>query len=372
MADHYFPSDLGEFSENDATSLPLTLAYAPAPAPTQPLYVELSEFLCWPDLPSLPPSLFNVHDAAKPPTVEDHWCIDPDYRALLEDFEGGQLPLQVPTCVPLRHAGSMVGGGLPQEVAIPNLMGMVGRDGGDMELPPPLVVMGENEGKSCKSSPQSPLLTPLDPLSPTASRPPLEKKESGTKKKSQKPKRPKSDAPASTATAKKACTRPPRALECHNCHVTKTPLWRRTHDRKHPLCNACGLYYKQYQKHRPLQFSQRVGAQYRSGKSTASQSAEFVTEALPVKHESSDPSLKQDTSEYEKKRRRSGGKLPHAKKAKLDARGGESTEVKKVPEATEYGKGGDVDMVLWDGVEFGGEEVGPQELDDWLKLVGEH
>ncbi|KAF9903925.1 hypothetical protein BX616_001493 [Lobosporangium transversale] len=59
--------------------------------------------------------------------------------------------------------------------------------------------------------------------------------------------------PSAKATkAKKASTRPPRALECYNCKVTQTPLWRRTLDRKHSLCNACGLYYKQYNGHRPL------------------------------------------------------------------------------------------------------------------------
>ncbi|KAI8642969.1 hypothetical protein BD408DRAFT_415634 [Parasitella parasitica] len=47
-------------------------------------------------------------------------------------------------------------------------------------------------------------------------------------------------------------TRPARKLECFNCKVTKTPLWRRTPDRQHSLCNACGLYYKQYNCHRPL------------------------------------------------------------------------------------------------------------------------
>ncbi|KAF9415421.1 hypothetical protein BGZ94_000103 [Podila epigama] len=52
--------------------------------------------------------------------------------------------------------------------------------------------------------------------------------------------------------AKKTTVRPPRALECFNCKVTQTPLWRRTLDRKHSLCNACGLYYKQYNGHRPL------------------------------------------------------------------------------------------------------------------------
>ncbi|KAI8972741.1 hypothetical protein BDB01DRAFT_691021, partial [Pilobolus umbonatus] len=39
---------------------------------------------------------------------------------------------------------------------------------------------------------------------------------------------------------------------CINCNITKTPLWRRTPDRSQTLCNACGLYYKQYNKHRPL------------------------------------------------------------------------------------------------------------------------
>ncbi|CEP11722.1 hypothetical protein [Parasitella parasitica] len=51
--------------------------------------------------------------------------------------------------------------------------------------------------------------------------------------------------------------KPPRQLECFNCHVTKTPLWRRTPDRAHSLCNACGLYYKQYNTHRPLHIRQK-------------------------------------------------------------------------------------------------------------------
>ncbi|KAI1319125.1 hypothetical protein EDD11_004768 [Mortierella claussenii] len=60
-----------------------------------------------------------------------------------------------------------------------------------------------------------------------------------------------------TQKPKKQSSRPPRALECFNCKVTQTPLWRRTLDRKHSLCNACGLYYKQYNGHRPLHVRQR-------------------------------------------------------------------------------------------------------------------
>lgn len=62
---------------------------------------------------------------------------------------------------------------------------------------------------------------------------------------------------APTTPSKPKAYRPPRQLECHNCHVTKTPLWRRTPDRAHSLCNACGLYYKQYGTHRPLHVRQK-------------------------------------------------------------------------------------------------------------------
>ncbi|GAA5814911.1 hypothetical protein MFLAVUS_008414 [Mucor flavus] len=75
---------------------------------------------------------------------------------------------------------------------------------------------------------------------------------------------PSNQAPTTTAATtapaavnKPKAYRPPRQLECHNCHVTKTPLWRRTPDRAHSLCNACGLYYKQYGTHRPLHVRQK-------------------------------------------------------------------------------------------------------------------
>ncbi|KAL0092752.1 hypothetical protein J3Q64DRAFT_1818875 [Phycomyces blakesleeanus] len=55
-------------------------------------------------------------------------------------------------------------------------------------------------------------------------------------------------------------SRPQRHLACHNCKATKTPLWRRTPDRAHTLCNACGLYYKQYNHHRPLNVRKTSGS----------------------------------------------------------------------------------------------------------------
>lgn len=60
-----------------------------------------------------------------------------------------------------------------------------------------------------------------------------------------------------TKTSATATQQRSRQIECFNCHVTSTPLWRRTPDRTHFLCNACGLYYKQYGNHRPLHVRQK-------------------------------------------------------------------------------------------------------------------
>jgi GATA-binding protein 2 len=38
---------------------------------------------------------------------------------------------------------------------------------------------------------------------------------------------------------------------CSHCHATSTPLWRREPTTLKPLCNACGLYLQQRNKHRP-------------------------------------------------------------------------------------------------------------------------
>ncbi|GJJ78557.1 hypothetical protein EMPS_10916 [Entomortierella parvispora] len=61
-----------------------------------------------------------------------------------------------------------------------------------------------------------------------------------------------SPSPEVNAESKNNGPKSNRQLICFNCNVTQTPLWRRTPDRKHSLCNACGLYYKQYGAHRPL------------------------------------------------------------------------------------------------------------------------
>ncbi|QSL64688.1 hypothetical protein MERGE_001990 [Pneumocystis wakefieldiae] len=44
---------------------------------------------------------------------------------------------------------------------------------------------------------------------------------------------------------------------CFNCGVNETPLWRRSPDKKYLLCNACGLYLKQYKYMRPLEFRRK-------------------------------------------------------------------------------------------------------------------
>lgn len=96
---------------------------------------------------------------------------------------------------------------------------------------------------------------------------------------------PSSNTPASTAatvstTSKPKAYRPPRQLECHNCHVTKTPLWRRTPDRAHSLCNACGLYYKQYNTHRPLHVRQKQQSSKQTSPTTTPASSSPINQPI--------------------------------------------------------------------------------------------
>ncbi|CEP15467.1 hypothetical protein [Parasitella parasitica] len=44
---------------------------------------------------------------------------------------------------------------------------------------------------------------------------------------------------------------------CFNCDTTTTPLWRRDDDGNN-ICNACGLYYKLHNVHRPLSMKRTI------------------------------------------------------------------------------------------------------------------
>ncbi|KAA8912182.1 hypothetical protein TRICI_003584 [Trichomonascus ciferrii] len=49
----------------------------------------------------------------------------------------------------------------------------------------------------------------------------------------------------------------PPQQQCNNCGTTTTPLWRRSPE-GHPLCNACGLFYKLHGVIRPLSLKSNV------------------------------------------------------------------------------------------------------------------
>jgi|UPI000678FE9B GATA-binding protein len=64
---------------------------------------------------------------------------------------------------------------------------------------------------------------------------------------------------------------------CSNCNTTVTPLWRRGVDGCY-LCNACGLYYKIHQKHRPTELKTDTFRQRNRFR------RDFVSEAHNMKH----------------------------------------------------------------------------------------
>jgi len=49
-----------------------------------------------------------------------------------------------------------------------------------------------------------------------------------------------------------------RKPRCYNCGTDTTPLWRRTPDKRHSLCNACGLHMKAHNAPRPQGPKQRT------------------------------------------------------------------------------------------------------------------
>ncbi|KAI8089446.1 uncharacterized protein BX664DRAFT_333041 [Halteromyces radiatus] len=59
-----------------------------------------------------------------------------------------------------------------------------------------------------------------------------------------------------TVTGSSSCLIP-MIVSCHNCHTTATPLWRRD-EKGNTICNACGLYYKLHQVHRPMTMKRDV------------------------------------------------------------------------------------------------------------------
>ncbi|KAL4457629.1 hypothetical protein ABPG75_012494 [Micractinium tetrahymenae] len=48
---------------------------------------------------------------------------------------------------------------------------------------------------------------------------------------------------------------PPGIKICENCGTTTTPLWRKDRASGMMMCNACGIFYKHHQKHRPVELT---------------------------------------------------------------------------------------------------------------------
>lgn len=62
-------------------------------------------------------------------------------------------------------------------------------------------------------------------------------------------------APEQPAAAAPAFQLPPGIKICENCGTTTTPLWRKDRASGMMMCNACGIFYKHHQKHRPVELT---------------------------------------------------------------------------------------------------------------------
>jgi len=98
-----------------------------------------------------------------------------------------------------------------------------------------------------------------------------------------------------TKVEKKKSKEGGRKITCYNCHTDTTPLWRRTPDRLHSLCNACGLYYKQYKTHRPLNLQHKSSRTNKKNDNASTTSSPSSTTAATTSKISIKPMLKKET-----------------------------------------------------------------------------
>ena len=73
---------------------------------------------------------------------------------------------------------------------------------------------------------------------------------------------------------------------CYNCGTMSTPLWRKDRNLNIIMCNACGIYFKNHGRHRPISLS---GAPSKPAKKESSMSVKLLGEAA---HQAAHASLK--------------------------------------------------------------------------------